>query len=73
MMHEKIIKREDGTQIKIDVAVYTDHLRENICRYNTYISSKGKGKNDWIWDSHDIVTPEELQAAKMELWEMLKP
>ncbi len=93
MRHEKVIKREDGSRVKIDVDFREDHS-DVTYGINVLTSSKGKRKfretvNSDDWDrrsldmdkrpAHDMkiylkhVTAEEIQSAKLELWEKLKP
>lgn len=94
MKHEKIIKREDGTQVKIDVSAYVARLNDLV--YKTMIFTKQPKKRTWIhvqikedWNYRSLsteqrqeknelhklnfVTAEELNQAKIELWEKLKP
>lgn len=96
MRHEKIIKRENGNSIKIEVSVYLDNYGSQSAQYNVIVTSKDKGKRNWRYvTSHDsfeyrklnfrerqlfddrlfleYVTKEEIQSAKEELWQLLKP
>ena len=92
-MHtEKIIKREDGSRVKIRTHPFID--QEVI--YKVYVSTCKKGKRTWIsaGDSDlykyrgltmderraleyksflKVVTEEEIQAARLEIWEAMKP
>lgn len=71
MQHEKIFKREDGTQIRVDVHVkYIDGAV-----YWSYAAFwRGKRQRFWRCDELDlIVEPEEIYQTKLELWEKLKP
>lgn len=73
MQHEKIFKREDGTQIKVRVSVTTGSF-DNQAYW--YYGADWKEKRQRVW-RHDkinlIVTPEEIYQTKLELWEKLKP
>ena len=92
-MHtEKIIKREDGSRVKIRTHPFID--QEVI--YKVYVSTCKKGKRTWIrtYDSDcykyrglsmdergafeynsylKVVTEEEIQEVRLELWEAMKP
>ena len=95
MNYDKILKREDGSRVKIDVRI-SDNLRYGRLEYSTETSSCEKGKRTWIktyntdcykyrrlsmderrifeYDSQfNLVTEIELQEARLELWNKLKP
>ncbi len=44
MRHEKIIRREDGSRIKIEVSVYMDGFGGGKPKYRFHVSSCEKGK-----------------------------
>ena len=97
MRHEKIVKREDGTQYKICVNAYLDSYRSESMQYRIDVYCKQKGKRKWLnvekeiydqeyrrlsldkrreYDDNNnlrFVTKEEIYAAKIELWNLLKP
>ena len=97
MRHEKIVKREDGTQYQICVNAYLDSYRSESMQYRIDVYCKQKGKRKWLnveKEIHDneyrrlsldkrreyddnnnlrFVTKEEIYAAKIELWNLLKP
>jgi hypothetical protein len=95
MMHEKILKRDDGSRVKIKVSL-NNYLSRGNLQYSTMVFSCEKGKRTWrsTFNSDDytyrklsmdgrrefeyksqfnIVTEIELQQARLELWEKLKP
>lgn len=82
MRHEKLIKRPSGEVVKIEVEFYCEMLTNNF-NYRISIYSKGFRKRSWIlryeegyhqvWGRDKFVTDEEIQEAKMELWQQLKP
>lgn len=45
MQHEKIIKRDDGSQVRIRVDFYTSFGNQN--RWRIEVSTKGKRKRNW--------------------------
>lgn len=76
MRHEKIIKREDGSKVKIEVTFHVSHGDVN---WITRASTKARGKKKWLptkylYDRNrleqilEVVTEEELQAICSELW-----
>lgn len=95
MKHEKIIKRPDGTRVKIDVSLYLDIYRNN-AQYDVDVTICAPGKRTFreVYSGDDylfrklsmqdraafilesqlkVVTAEEIYAAKLEAWELLKP
>lgn len=75
MTHKKIIKRENGDTVQIQVRfyeiLYTGGYQGNKFRYDASVYIRSKGR---IWQLHDTAaTPEEIHTAKLELWELLKP
>ena len=75
MTHEKIVKRPDGTRIKIIVSLYTD-LARNETRWNNFGTlvcdpRKRKWREGKISDH--LASMQEVLEAQLELWEMLKP
>jgi hypothetical protein len=92
---EKIIKREDGSRVKIITEINIDSFRGKAA-YSSYVLICGKGKRKWHSTySHDDyayrvldmeerrkfaeksylkhVSEDEIQSAKNELWNSLKP
>jgi hypothetical protein len=68
--YEKIIKREDGSRVKLTASFYSNyeviwHVRTERCepKKRTFIEVKGLG----------FATPEEILACKLGLWEKIKP
>ena len=92
MIHEKVIKREDGKQVKLRLSLYM--VYDKIV-YKCSVYTKDKGKrifnsvytDDYMFRKIPVdereafilekqllhVTPEEILAAKLELWEKIKP
>jgi len=48
MRHEKIVKREDGTQYQICVNAYLDSYRNDAMKYRVDVFYKQKGKRKWL-------------------------
>lgn len=48
MRHEKIVKREDGTQYQICVTAYLDSYRTEAMQYNVFVFYRQKGKRKWM-------------------------
>ena len=76
MRHEKIFKREDGTQVQISITLSVETYRDSH-RYEPQVRCKYKGKRTWISplleDTFKFTTPQEIQEVALELWEQLKP
>lgn len=97
MRHEKIVKRDDGTQYQISVNGYLDSYISESMKYRVHVYYKQKGKRKWMNVEKEIsdreyrrlsmdkrrdydndnnlrfVTKEEIYAARIELWNLLKP
>ena len=76
MTHKKIIKRENGNTVEIKVSFFkfvskVDHLGKTFW-YDVNVLVKEKRKRTWKY-YNTAATPEEIHAAKLELWELLKP
>ena len=71
METEKIIKREDGSRVRI-VTSFTCEYRRNEFRYLSMVQRCGKGKRKWVTD-YDAATKDEIISAQLELWETIKP
>ena len=83
MRKETILKREDGSRVKIMVD-FVDY-----CKYEIRVSTCQKHKRTWVpvWDRWErganetdkerleleVVTKEEIYNAKLVLWEGIKP
>jgi hypothetical protein len=94
MRHEKIVKREDGVELKITASLFVDFSGIKYCIENVTIRHKGKRKWDNAISKDDysyrripfaerpdyelnqylkFVTMQELNDAKNELWQLIKP
>lgn len=83
MKHEKIFKREDGSQVKVEVRLHLSdyyHRDDEPFRYSHMVFIKGFRKKNWIHKPYykedygdEIVTDQEITETKLELWEKLKP
>lgn len=95
MRKDTIIKREDGSRVKITAEYITErYIQQDNYRTRVYIC--GKGKRTWkptfdtdcynyrrlsrderrnfeYQSQFEYVTEEELLAAKISLWEDMKP
>ena len=54
MRHEKIVKREDGTQYQICVNAYLGSYRSESMQYRVDVYYKQKGKRKWMNVEKDI-------------------
>lgn len=76
MRHTEIIKREDGSVVKIDI--YFGETN-NEGWYRSYVRTQVAESKGWKWElqpfplTDNIVTPAEIHAAKLKCWEKLKP
>ena len=82
---EKIIKKENGHQVKIEIRLYAPSFRyDEEIEYNFSMFQKSKGKRKWIHlplnpskplskELLEFISEKELYAAKIEFWETIKP
>ena len=74
MLHEKIIKRDDGTEIRIRVDFYVDFARSYWTEPTISVKDKGKTKfYTTPYYTENLVTKQEILDAALELWHKLKP
>ncbi len=72
MEHNKIIKDERG-EIRIQVRIqYGEYWRTSLPKYDVIVFHKARRKRNEIVDN-EAATPQEIYAAKLELWELCKP
>lgn len=71
MQHEKIIKRADGSKVKISISVGISMMKV-YWNAGCFICPVGKRKFDYN-HTDGAATNEEIQEAKLELWQMIKP
>jgi len=57
--HEKIIRREDGTRVKISVSIYADYRGAN---YSTKVKYCQFGKRKWI----DAIEYDDFRYRKLK-------
>jgi len=71
MTHEKIIKRDDGVQWRIEVVYNGREYSYEI----SYFHPREPGVCHYLKrnDPNHPLTPDEIHAAKLELWEKMKP
>jgi len=76
MRHEKVIKDSRGTvSITVDLhsfAAYTTDRQGNEYRYDVIVHHIAPKKRTPIYND-TIATPAEILAAKLELWNKIKP
>ncbi len=95
MQHEKIIKRPDGSRVRITIDFRNDWNRKDP-EWTFRVDTCEKGKRTWIgpYDSNNYsfrqlsmadrakacreaslrrASPQEIEAAMLELWEKLRP
>jgi hypothetical protein len=74
MLHEKIIKRDDGTEIKILIDFYVDFRAPHWSPPTISVKDKGKTKfYTTPYYTENLVTNQEILDAALELWHKLKP
>jgi len=79
MKHKLIIKRDDGSKVKIEIKLFIPFILEDEePEYRVSVFSKDKCRRKWeynhtLLDCHALVTKEEVLKAKLELWEKIKP
>jgi len=82
--HEKILKREDGSQVKIETNLYLESARYKELIYKHAIFTREKGKRKWIHvpSQQDgtvneivssVVKHSEIWEAQKEFWNSIKP
>lgn len=74
MRHEKIIKLESGAEVKIEVSIWVDDIRDKF-DYTHCITFKPAGKRKFVnidQEPSDGVKVH-IEKAKEELWQKLKP
>ena len=69
MIHKKILKRENGSTVKIEIVFYE---WASSFDYKHTITVTSPNKKVFFVDN-SAATPEEIHAAKLELWEKMKP
>lgn len=78
MRHEKVLKMDNGTEIKVSVTIWTDSLRREF-GYNHHVTTKAKGErrfNDISIETYqalEVGLNNLIESAKNELWQKLKP
>lgn len=73
--HENIIKRDDGSQVKI-TALLESCLIMDISEYLIEIETLTKSYPIWVSqipDDGKHATAEEILSVKLELWQSIKP
>jgi len=73
MRHEKVIKRDDGSEVIIDVLLNLNYGSPKYHASIWVIPNIGRKRLVNPNLNHDIATPAEILAAKLELWEKIKP
>lgn len=75
MRHQKIIKREDGTRINIVIDLLVNLQSRNF-GFKLFVCAPKK-RTFYNVQNDDLglnkLTTSEILAAKLELWEMIKP
>ena len=70
MRHETILKREDGSQVKISVTLYINSTTEKP-EYNISVTTRGKGKRNWLGCiDTDIWTYRQMNLQQREVFRM---
>ena len=82
--YKKILKREDGSQVLIEIHISTDFFRNTELKYKYDISIRAKGKRKWIHipsqiDSRlnkevlAVISADEILEAENEFYSTIKP
>ena len=61
--HEKIFKREDGTQYKIDVSLYVETFGKLKSEYRATVTWKAKGKRKWL----NVSDSDDWECRKLDM------
>lgn len=74
MRHEKIIKREDGSRVRILVECTSSCTEHLFAHWGLGIFYSAPGKRKFYnYDGECPVSEDEAYAVKLELWEKMKP
>lgn len=82
--YKKILKREDGSQVLIEIHISADFFRNTELKYGYDISIRSKGKRKWLHipsqgngrlnkEVLKVVSADEILEAETEFWNTLKP
>ncbi len=83
--YEKIFRRDDGSQVKVEVSLWSDSgMRDSTMEYKYSIETRGNGKRKWFYVSSrydgkltpDVIifiSPAEILEAETEFWKSIKP
>ena len=82
--YKKILKREEGNQVLIEIHISTDFFRNTELKYKYDISTRLKGKRKWIHipsqsdgrlnrEVLKVVSANEILKAETEFWNTIKP
>lgn len=77
--HEKIVRRENGLRLKIEVFLIVDEwgrlIGDNkIFEYSSCVQACDKGKRKFRQPlDSERPSREEIHSAKLELWQLIKP
>ena len=72
MQHEELIKRPDGSKVKIIVQVWLDYTNRKPT-YTARVEFCEKGKRKFHSDTKRRVTDAEINQAYEKLWLNIKP
>ena len=82
--YKKILKREDGNQVLIEINISTDFFRNTDLKYKYSVYIRAKGKRKWIHipsqadgrlnkNVLNVVDAKEILEAETEFWNTIKP
>jgi hypothetical protein len=61
--HEKIFKREDGTQYRIDAFLYVESFSQLRFKYDVSVTWKAKGKRKWL----NVSDSDDWECRKLDI------
>lgn len=83
-LHSKILKREDGSQVKIETCIYIRPFDGSKIVYEHTVHTREKGKRKWIHipsqidgsvnkEVSKVVQLSEIWEVQKEFWNSIKP
>lgn len=73
---EKILKRSDGSRVKIETSISTQpsYTPGDQVIFRLMVTSCQKGKRTWsLKNDLSLLTDDEILNEKLELWQSIKP
>lgn len=82
--HEKIFRRDNGSQTKVEIELVKIYSHPPKLRYIASVEIRSKGKRKWHYipmqasgkvnkEIAAVISPKEILEAETEFWESIKP